>query len=368
MAREILVVGGGPSGLVAATEAALAGAEVALVEEDKEIGKPDHCAGLVSKDGLQKILGEHKGVSLSRIRRVRVFSPEGKAYEIATPEEKAVVIDREKFDRELMRRAERAGVEISTGTPYSPSMGFKVLINAEGTKGRVARYTGMEIPRSIPAAQIDVEVKNFEDDVVEIYTGGWAPGFFAWTVPRGDHLRVGLATSKGLPKDFLSRFVEKNENFAGKHVMRVLRELHGKVVTGGPLKATVRGKVVSVGDAGGFAKPTTGGGVVLGCLTAKLAGVAAAGAIRGAQLREFERMWRAQYGKDFERMRLAARVFRNMRDRELERVMAEAHRAGLLERLTFYDMDMQGGVIGRLARSRLARHAVLPLLRSFFEG
>ncbi|MCQ5374508.1 MAG: hypothetical protein NO515_05770, partial [Candidatus Methanomethylicia archaeon] len=83
---------------------------------------------------------------------------------------------------------------------------------------------------------------------------------------------------------------------------------------------------------------------------------------------EFERMWRAQYGKDFERMRLAARVFRNMRDRELERVMAEARRAGLLERLTFYDMDLQGGVIGRLARSRLARHAVLPLLRSFFEG
>lgn len=368
MAREILVVGGGPSGLVAATEAALAGAEVTLVEEDKEVGSPDHCAGLVSSEGLQKILGGYEGVLLSRIKRVRVFSPKGNAYNINTSDEKAVVIDREKFDRELMKRAEAAGVEISTGTLYKPSMGFKVLINAEGTKSRVARYIGMEVPRSIPAAQMDLEVKNFEDDVVEIYTGGWAPGFFAWTVPRKDHLRVGLATSMGLPKEFLSRFVEKNENFASKCVIKVLRELYGKVVIGGPLKSTVKGNVVAVGDAGGFAKPTTGGGVVLGCLTAKLAGIAAAGAIKGATLLEFERKWKAHYGKDFERMRLAARIFRNIKDEELERAMDEAHRFGLLERLTVYDMDLQGGVIARVARSRLARYAVLPLLRSLFEG
>ncbi|MEM2001048.1 MAG: FAD-dependent oxidoreductase [Candidatus Methanomethylicaceae archaeon] len=69
MVREILVVGGGPSGLMAATEAALAGAEVTVLEEDKEIGQPDHCAGLVSKDGLQRILGVYEDVLLSRIKR-----------------------------------------------------------------------------------------------------------------------------------------------------------------------------------------------------------------------------------------------------------------------------------------------------------
>ncbi|MEM3366262.1 MAG: NAD(P)/FAD-dependent oxidoreductase [Candidatus Methanomethyliaceae archaeon] len=368
MVREILVVGGGPSGLMAATEAALAGAEVTVVEEDKEIGRPDHCAGLVSKEGLKRILGVYEGVLLSRIRRVRLFSPRGRVYEITTADEKAVVIDREKFDRELMRRADRAGVEVLTGTLYSPSMRFNVLINAEGTKGRVARSIGMDLPRSIPAAQVDVEVRNFEDDVVEIYTGSWAPGFFAWTVPRKDHLRVGLAAGRGIPKELLKRFMEKNESFAKKSLTRVLRELFGKVVIGGPLKTTVRENVVSVGDAGGFSKPTTGGGVILGCLTAKLAGSAAAGAIRGASLSDFEKKWKALYWKDFERMRFAAKIFRNMKEEELERIMAEAYNEGLLDKLMGYDMDLQGRVIARIARSRLVRYAVLPFLRSLFEG
>ena len=367
MVREILVVGGGPSGLTAATEAALAGADVAVVEEDKEIGRPDHCAGLVSRDGLERVLGVQGGVLLGEIRRVRLYSPRGRVYEITTPDEKAVVIDREKFDLELLRRAEMAGVEVLTGTLYNPSMSFKVMINAEGTKGRVARSMGIEVPRSIPATQFDVEVKNLEEDVVEIYTGGWAPGFFAWTVPRKDHLRVGLASLRGFPKELLNRFIEKNENFNKKVVTKILRGLFGKVVVGGPIRTTVKGNVVSVGDAGGFAKPTTGGGIVLGCLTAKLAGAAAAGAIRGSSLSEFERKWKAYYWKDFERMRLAAKVFRNMKEEELERVMAEAYNKGLMEKLAGYDMDLQGNVISRIARSRLARYAILPFLRSLFK-
>lgn len=367
MVKEILVVGGGPSGLVAATEAALAGAEVTVVEEDKEIGRPDHCAGLVSKVGLLKILGGYEGVLLSKIRKVRIFSPRGRIYEVTTIDDKAVVIDREKFDEELMKKAEKAGVEIFTGTSYAPSMSYRVMINAEGTKGRVARALGISVPRSIPAVQFDVEVKNIEDDVVEIYTGCWAPGFFAWTVPRKDHLRVGLATTQGLPRDLLNRFMVKNEGFAKKVVTRILKEIYGKVVIGGPLETTVKGNVVSIGDAGGFAKPTTGGGVILGCMTAKLAGAIAARTARGGALSEFDRKWKALYLREFNRMRLAAKIFRSMREEELERAMAEGYRIGLLDKLMSYDMDLQGGVIGRIARSRLTRYAFLPLLRSWFE-
>ncbi|MGC8936758.1 MAG: lycopene cyclase family protein, partial [Candidatus Methanomethylicaceae archaeon] len=268
---------------------------------------------------------------------------------------------------ELMRRAERAGVEILTGTEYKPSMSSKIMINAEGTKGRVAKAIGMELPRSIPAAQVDVEVKNLEEDVVEIYTGGWAPGFFVWTVPRKDHLRVGLATTEGLPRELLKRFMEKNKNFAGKSVTKILRELYGKVVIGGPLRNVVKDNIVSVGDAGGFAKPTTGGGIILGCLTARMAGRAAASAIRGGSLSEFEREWKVQYQGEFEKMRVAARVFRNMREEELERIMVEAHKYGLLEELVGYDMDLQGRLIDRVARSRLLRHALIPFLRSLLE-
>ncbi|MEM3434197.1 MAG: hypothetical protein QXP27_08475, partial [Candidatus Methanomethyliaceae archaeon] len=62
------------------------------------------------------------------------------------------------------------------------------------------------------------------------------------------------------------------------------------------------------------------------------------------------------------------KIFRNMKEEGLERIMAEAYNEGLLDKLMGYDMDLQGRVIARIARSRLVRYAVLPFLRSLFEG
>ena len=365
--HDVLIVGGGPAGLIAATEAVHAGAKALVVEEDPEIGSPDHCAGLVSKEGLEKIIEPTPAFVLSRINRARIYAPSGKMYEGKTEGVKALVIDRTRFDKELLRRAEANGVEVVTNQPYKPELRCKVLINAEGTKGRLAKRLNLSIPRSIPAAQLDIEVKDFEKDVVELHTGGWAPGFFAWVVPRGDHVRVGLASYEGVPLELLKRLLEKNRNFERMKGARVLRTIAGKVVVGGPLRHTVRGNAIAVGDAGGFVKPTTGGGVVLGGLTARLAGRAAAEAVlRGGALEGFDVEWRALYGREFQTMRLAARIFRNMRDGELERALRISSEEGVLSLLTGYDMDLQGAAVGRVLRSRLIRCAVLPFLRSLF--
>ena len=52
---DVLVIGGGPSGLLAAREAASKGAEVLVLEEHKEIGVPNHCTGILSVEGLQRL-------------------------------------------------------------------------------------------------------------------------------------------------------------------------------------------------------------------------------------------------------------------------------------------------------------------------
>jgi len=365
--HDILVVGGGPAGLIAGAEAARNGAEVLVVEEDPEIGQPDHCAGLVSKDGLEKIIEPTPAFILSRINRARIYAPSGKMYEAKTEGVKALVIDRTMLDKELLRRAEANGVEVATSQPYKPELRCKVLIDAEGTKGRLARRLNLGVPRSIPAAQLDIELKDVEKDVVELHTGEWAPGFFAWVVPRGDHVRVGLATYEGIPLELLKRMLEKNRNFERMKNARVLRTISGKVVVGGPLRHVVHGKGIAVGDAGGFAKPTTGGGVVLGGLTAKLAGrVAAEAVLRGGALEGFDGEWRALYGREFQTMRLAARIFRNMGGGELERALRISSEEGVLGLLTGYDMDLQGAAVSRVLRSRLISCAVLPFLRSLF--
>ena len=52
MKKRVLVIGAGPSGSLAAREAALNGAEVILIDLKSEIGSPKRCAEGVSKQGL----------------------------------------------------------------------------------------------------------------------------------------------------------------------------------------------------------------------------------------------------------------------------------------------------------------------------
>jgi geranylgeranyl reductase family protein len=365
--HDVLIVGGGPAGLMAGTEAAQSGAEVLIIEEDPEIGKPDHCAGLVSKTGLEGIISSDSAFVLNRIKGARFYAPSGKMYEASSEGIKAFVIDRVRFDKELLRRAEAKGVEVVTNQMYKPEFQGKVLINAEGTKGRLARRLNFSLPRSIPAAQLDIEVSDFEEDMVELHTGEWAPGFFAWSVPRKDHVRVGLAAYEGVPLELLNKMLKKNSNFNRMKNARVLNTIFGKVVVGGPIRRAVQGNVISVGDAGGFVKPTTGGGVILGSAIARLAGrVAAEAILSGKRLNSFERSWRSLYGREFQRMRLAARIFRRMKDKELERALQTSSDEGVLSLLSLYDLDLQGAAVGRVLRSKLIRYAILPFFRSLF--
>ncbi|MCQ5340877.1 MAG: NAD(P)/FAD-dependent oxidoreductase [Candidatus Methanomethylicia archaeon] len=357
---EVLVVGGGPSGLVAAREASIYGVDVTLIEEDKEIGKPDHCAGLVSINGLEKILGNYENVILNKIKNVRIISPMGKIFEINLGKYKAAVIDREKFDLELMKRAEKIGVKILTNTCFNSSLKYKIMINAEGVKARICKKFGLEIPKSIPAIQYDIEVKNYENDLVEIYLGKWSPKFFIWTVPRDDCIRVGTASYDiSNPLRLIQRFIEKNPHFRNKEVLRIRKKLYGKIVISGPVSNSSKNNIISVGDAAGFVKPTTGGGIVFGCYTAKIAGkIAALSIINNIKLSEFDRIWKKYYSLEFRKMQFIANIFRNMNEYELEKILYEMYKLGIFNELSSYDMDFQGELISRIIKSRLFIHGI----------
>jgi digeranylgeranylglycerophospholipid reductase len=52
---DVVIAGGSISGLLAAREIAAGGLSVAVIEEDAEIGTPEHCGGLVSISGIQNL-------------------------------------------------------------------------------------------------------------------------------------------------------------------------------------------------------------------------------------------------------------------------------------------------------------------------
>lgn len=363
----VVVVGGGPSGLIAAAEAARHGIDVLVLEEHREIGVPDHCAGLISLGGL-KALGVSESCVKNYVKGARVFSPSGLMMEVSRERAQAAVVNRVRVDKELAMRAERKGVEVRTERRVRElGVGKKhvkvrckeeeheaeLVIIAEGAPSAITRSLGIKPSLTLPAHQCELEVDMGREDV-EIYFGNcWSPGFFTWCIPLGDGLaRLGLACRLSNPRELLRRVASKHPIISRRILRRPLREMAGMVTVGGPLRGHAFGRLIIIGDAGGFAKPTTGGGLVYGGLTAKLAG----GAVGRALLLNdvnylslFERGWREKLGVQFRCMRFLANYIQSLTDRELDQLFLTLKKLGIDDDLRLFgDMDLQGDTLRKL--------------------
>jgi flavin-dependent dehydrogenase len=140
--------------------------------------------------------------------------------------------------------------------------------------------------------------------------------------------------------------------------------------------------LVLAGDVAGQVKPTTGGGVVIGGLCAKLAGEASVKALEYGyslhRLNDYEEEWRSLYGSELQAM-LYIRTFLNRLDDERICRMFHTFTEGKLEEkfttlVMEGDMDMQAGIIkraltdpailGSLVKS-LGRLAIKEILAAF---
>ncbi len=264
---------------------------------------------------------------MARIRRAIVVSPKGRPIEFSSRSIKAYVIDRAGLDELLIARARAEGVEVARGVAAVGLSGdelattagrvrFSVLVGADGVVSQVANWAGLPRPRELLVGVQAVVAAPAPTDAVEVHLGrGVAPGFFAWVVPAGDRVRVGLATcdwraARGLLVAFLSR------RFPAARV----GGWTGGLIPIGPPEKTVSGRVLLVGDAAGQVKPISGGGLYFGTVGARLAGEAAA---RGPEaLPDYERRWREELGEEISFGLAARRVFLELTDPELDRALA----------------------------------------------
>lgn len=395
-----VVIGAGPAGLLSAREIARRGVEVKVIEEHSIIGEPNHCAGLLSVEGLSR-LGVRPSPDFVQheITGGRIYSPGGEAIEIVGERTRAYVIDRAVFDRFLADVAEGEGAEVETGRRVKElilhdgrvegvrgrdwSVHAQVIVDAEGAGAPLARKVGLAPPMVGALAGVNVEVSrvDVEPHMVEVWLGNdIAPGLFAWVIPLGDGAaRCGLACSAGDAFERLRRFLDRR--FSGARCSPPRR---GAVPTGGPARRTYSDGLLLVGDAAGQTKPTTGGGVILGGLCAIEAGRTAAEAVEVGDcsagfLRRYQKAWRASLGREFTSMLSARRLLNRLSDERINRLFDALRREGLEETLLGLveegDMDMHSGVIRAALRDpgllrvlvRIAGRLALGELRSLFN-
>jgi digeranylgeranylglycerophospholipid reductase len=340
---DTIVVGGGPAGLYCALLLAEAGFDVAVLEEHETIGMPTHCTGVVS-DELFDMFKLPQSLILSRPTACIMTSPTGRTFQFDSAEEGIAVIDRVAFDSELGAAAAQAGVEIRYGTHVvqiqreqahvqvlgadRAALAARTCVIACGVGYGLQRQLGLGLPSHfLHSAQLEVDA-DIPDSAVELHLGrATAPEGFAWVVPvrRGECRRAKVGIMM--------------RGDAASHVLRFLswRGLEGQSASSlpvpmrrllpvGPASPTYGERVLTIGDAAGLTKPTTGGGIFYSLLSARLAAETLIEALRDDQLSRtdlavYEARWRAQLGPHLRISSFIRCLFTKLEDHEIDKLL-----------------------------------------------
>jgi len=372
---EAAVVGAGPAGILAATAISRKGYAARVYEEHSVIGEPNHCAGVLSVTGLEEL-----GVKPSdefvqnRVYGGRVYAPDGGFIEISDRKPRAYIIDRARFDRYLAREAVDVGVDFELsarveglrfieGTCMGVRVGGDVhepwvVVDAEGAGGKLLSRSGIETGQKgiLTGYNTEIEGVGVDPELVEVWLGSeLSMDFYAWVVPIDEStVRCGLGTAGVDGIERLKCFAERRFGVEPRRVTS------GLLCAGPPVERAAYSGLLLAGDVAGQVKATTGGGVVVGGLCAKLAGETAADALGcgdtcWGRLSDYERRWRDLYERELKTMYTARRLMNRVSDERLNRLVSDLRETGLegvLEDLVARgDMDMQAGVIREAARN-----------------
>ncbi len=351
---DVVVVGGGPAGTMAAQHAAKQGVSVALFEKDREIGIPVRCAEGVSKKFLKKYIDIDPQCIASEINKVRFVSPAKQKIDFTTLNP-GLVLHRRLFDHFLAEKASEAGAQIFMKSyvhgmdnydgksrkifikhfDQEFTVNAKVVIAADGVESRIGRFAG--IKTFVKPEDIDVcvqatmgNLKNIDPTRIEMWVSNkWAPGGYAWVFPKGPEIaNIGLGicgkfTNKPSALSYFKNFIK--ENFPEGSALTTVA---GGVPVAKHLERLVSDGVMLIGDAARQANPLTGGGILSGMAAGMISGkIGAQGVLQSDTsynyLKEYEQIWKKGIGKEYNRFYRLKNNLLNLSDEKFIKIASE---------------------------------------------
>ncbi len=286
---DVLIIGAGVSGSVAALKAAKEGLRTVIVEKKKKPGDPQTRVDITRDSGITEIVQELKLEIGDHSRVSRWFSPKDSF--ILTSKIGDYFVKRgqeeDSFEVSTLRKAENAGAEVITGVRIEGikkdgHMVNEVILNSgeEISPGYVIAASGQE-PDVLRKMGIKLEEKNPVHFIAygEISIGLDIPKkvshifFDSKTIPHG-YFYMGK-TSEGLGvsavvlssdeimnvKERYRHFIEHNNTVSGQiSKYRVLNSFYSSRYAA-EIGERVHGNVLLVGDSGRFMDPLVGYGV-----------------------------------------------------------------------------------------------------------
>lgn len=321
---RILIVGAGPTGCYTAQLLKKMGYQPMLLEEHATLGKPVHCAGIISSEILTLV--EHFISTDAINNKVDIFSintPWEDPFSISK-EGIAVVLNREKFDSSLgegldVHLGERVSSIKNNSNIYiiNTEQGGKyeadILIGADGVNSIVRKYflhnyVKKNVKSNIKLdyyfglqylIELDDSSQMISHNEIRVFFNSKIP-FFVWIVPeKGHSLRIGVLADNG--KKVLTDFM-REQRIEGE-----IKEIYtGKIPIG--YIPTSANSIALVGDAACQIKPLTGGGLSYGLQSA----VILADCIKEGKLEQYDSRWKKKFGQEIRFGIKARKIYENL--------------------------------------------------------
>lgn len=391
---DVVIVGAGPAGGIAALTASRAGLRTLIVEKHATIGEPLCCAEAISLCGLNDNIPVNRDWVAADIERCYLRSPGGSEIDLHHPDA-GYVLSRRRFEQGMADMAVSHGAEVMTETEAVGLIGgedgrftgvrllnkgaeftasSEVIIAADGIESLIARWAGLDTTLSInhldSAAQyLFGDVPDLDPSCLEFYFGNdFAPGGYAWVFPKGNGTaNVGIAVAPVIAKGkkaihALAEFVRWR--FGGV-APRPLKRSVGGIPEFCGRRFMLRGNVMVTGDAARLLDSVTGAGIANALWSGRLAAETAIAYMREgrgdlARLKEYPRRWMAVRGRAMRFFLWTRNIMLKMTDEDFDDVVEFL--GSVYGNRTITSIDpihvIKQGLRHRPSLLRLARHLI----------
>ncbi|MBS3749452.1 MAG: NAD(P)/FAD-dependent oxidoreductase [Candidatus Thermoplasmatota archaeon] len=326
MKCDVLVVGAGPAGSMAAKTIANENVDTVLIERSPHIGLPVRCA-----EGINKFLFNDTGIKINpslvenKINGTKIYYRE-EVYDLNSEQWQGFTIDRSKFDAYLAEKAKQSGAKVFTSTKAvglkknrgkwvvevisqgeKKTIKAKIIIGADGFESNIGEWASIkkkwekndifkcfELYATCPKLRGNDRFHIFFGE--EFYSG------YGWIFPKKNKANIGVGVPlQSSAVDTFNNSLKANKRY--KEIIgdscSIIERRGGGVPMSGPkeLNQTVGDGIILIGDAAGMVEPVTGEGISPSMISGIAAGEIVSTSIKDknwnkTQLRKYETIWR----------------------------------------------------------------------------
>jgi digeranylgeranylglycerophospholipid reductase len=284
---NVIVVGGGPAGLICSEKLASHGLNVLVLDDRAEPNMDKPCGGMLTERALREFALDDS-ILEREIWGVRIAYREGEPFTIDYDERVGGNVNRSKLGKYLAQRAISAGAEVRSKERVkelkvrenyvelsaSETLQTKMVVGADGANSLIKKLLNPTVDGSSLGLCVQYLMSMSPELIDErfgrrnefYYGGDVSPFGYAWIFPKRDCIAVGVGALLSKVKENLKTYLE---NFVNKHPIaskklegtKVIRFDAALVPLSGLTSKIYSDRIVLLGDAAGTVSPITGEGM-----------------------------------------------------------------------------------------------------------